>query len=184
MITQITIFGRTDYNPNYPPKDAKKGYVAKITGKAAGAVKYEREFLGVEATLLEGDEGLYERQRGDKNGGFTRWYHVMLNHPEHGLMLSMDCEDEVPKIAKLLDAGHSIENIIEIHDIQPSEANEGRMKFKAVARNLADVKKVTKSATVESAIKSCWEILSLLPEKEVKKVLTQLRKKVSESVPS
>lgn len=35
--TQITLTGTTNYNPSYPPRDAKKGYVAKITGRAAGA---------------------------------------------------------------------------------------------------------------------------------------------------
>jgi len=37
---QITLIGRTDYNTSYPPRDAKKGYVAKISGTAAGSLKF------------------------------------------------------------------------------------------------------------------------------------------------
>lgn len=176
--TQITLTGTTDYNPSYPPRDAKKGYVAKITGRAAGSRKYEREFFGGEADLLEGDEGLYERQRGNKKGGFTRWYHVLLSHPDHGLILSADCEDEVPQIAKLLDAGHAIEDCVEVVDLRPSERVEGRMIFTVKARTPAAAKKAVKSATIESAVESCWSVLSLMPEKEVKKVMAELRKRM------
>jgi hypothetical protein len=176
---RITLVGSTDYNEKFPPANAKKGYVARIRGTAAGAIKYDREFLGQEAALVEGDEGLYERQRGDKKGGFTRWYHVLLSHPEHGLILSLDCEDELPKIAKLLDAGIAIQDAVEVTDLKPSEKYEGRMIFTAKARNKSAAANAAKSATIESAVDHCWQVLSLLPEKEAKKVLTALKERVS-----
>lgn len=55
--TEITLTGTVQYHPRFPPNNAKKGYVAKITGRAAGALKYAREFLGDRVTVLEGDEG-------------------------------------------------------------------------------------------------------------------------------
>ena len=47
------------------------------------------------------------------------------------------------------------------------------MVFTAVARTAA------KSATVESTVEHCMEALRLLPEAEAKKVLAELRKRVS-----
>jgi hypothetical protein len=182
-LTEITLTGPTNYNESYPPKNARKGYVAKITGRASGAKKYEREFFGESVTLLEGDEGLYERQIGDKKGGYTRYYHVMLFHPEHGLILSVDCEDEVPKLAKLLDDGRKIEDIVEVVDLRPSQKFEGRMIFDVAVRTATQAKAAAKSATIESATETCWDVLRLLPEKEAKKVLTELRKRVSPPKP-
>ena len=176
---RINLAGTTDYNVKYPPANAKKGYVARIRGTAPGAVKYDREFLGDEVGLVEGDEGLYERQRGDKKGGHTRWYHVLLSHPDHGLILSVDCEEELPKIAKLLDAGTAIQDAVEVTDLRPSERYEGRMIFTARARSKAEAAKAAKSATVDSAIETCWAALSLLPEKEAKAVLAALKLRVS-----
>ena len=179
--TEIRLSGATNYHTSYPPRDAKKGYVAKITGRAAGAVKYAREFFGEEAAILEGDDGLYERQIGEKKGGYTRYYHVLLTHPEHGLICSTDCESSVPQIAKLLDAGVAIADAVEVSNLRPSERVEGRMVFDATPRTAGAAKRAAKSATIESAIESCMEVLSLLPEAEAKKVLAALRKRVSPS---
>lgn len=178
MIEQITLTGQTQYNERFAPSNAKKGYVARITGRTSGPMKYEREFLGQEADLLDGDQGLYEKQRGDKKGGYTRWYHVLLSHPEHGLILSIDCENEVPKIAKLLDDGHQIEDIVEVTNLRPSAKHEGRMVFDVQMRTAAQVRKVAKSATIDGATESCWETLCGLPAVEAKKVLTELRKRL------
>lgn len=176
MTSQITLYGPTQYNTSYPPANAKKGYVAKITGKAAGPLKYEREFFGGEVKILEGEKGLYERQVGNKNGGFTRYYHVILSHPDHGLIKSADCEDEVPKIAKLLDAGVSIEDAVEVEALRPSEKEEGLMIFTATARTAAQAKKAAKSATIGSAVADCLAALKLLPEAEQKKALSEIKK--------
>jgi len=180
--TQITLTGQTMYNPHFGPNNARKGYVAKITGRAPGAKKYEREFLGETADIVEGDEGLYERQRGDKKGGYTRWYHVVLNHPEHGLINSTDCEYDVPRIAKLLDDGHAIADIVVPTNLRDHDRVEGRMVFDEWAiRTPAQARKAAKSATLDSAVDACWEQLSLLPETEKKKVLTALRKRIKDA---
>jgi hypothetical protein len=188
---RINLAGTTDYNVKYPPANAKKGYVARIRGTAPGAVKYDREFLGDKVGLVEGDEGLYERQRGDKKGGHTRWYHVLLSHPEHGLILSVDCEEELPKIAKLLDAGIPIQDAVEVTELRPSERYEGRMIFTARARSKAEAAKAANSAietapvttpdapTLDAAIDACWAILAQLPEKDAKAALAALKKRAT-----
>ncbi len=179
VTTEIKLLGTTDYNERFPPRDPKKGYVARITGRAAGTLKYQREFLGQAVAILQGDEGLYEKQRGDKKGGCTRWYHVVLSHPEHGLIISVDCEDELPKIAKLLDDGITIQDAVEVDDLRPSEKIEGRMVFTARARSTAQAKQALKSATIDSATEHCWEALGLLPETGQKKVLAALKARMA-----
>ena len=176
---QITFVGRTDYNTSYPPHDAKKGYVAKITGRAAGAVKFEREFLGQEADIFESDEGLYERQRGNKKGGYTRWYHVVLSHPEYGLIASTDCEGDAPRIAKLLDDGHDIHDIVVPTNIRPHSKIEGRMVFDAwEIRSASAAKKAAKATTIASAAEVCWDAIQGLSKADAKKVLVELRKRI------
>lgn len=128
----INLSTDVQYNPKYPPSNAKKAYIARITGTAKGPQKYEREFLGRDVDLSADDAGLYEKQRGDKKGGYTRWYYVILPHPEHGVIISADCEDELPKIAKNLDS-MSIEEAVEVTNLRESEKHEGRMIFDAVA---------------------------------------------------
>lgn len=177
---QITLRGTTDYNTSYPPRDAKKGYVAKLKGTTAGALKFEREFFGDECIVTEGDEGLYERQRGDKKGGFTRWYPVIISHAEHGLIIDGDCDEvEVKKIAKLLDQGIEIADAVEVCDLRESENNPGNWLFTAKARTASQAAKAKKSATIDSAIEECWSVLSLMPEAEQKKILAELKKRVS-----
>ena len=177
---QIILRGTTDYNTKFPPRNAKKGYVAKINGTAAGALKFDREFFGDECIVTEGDEGLYERQRGDKKGGFTRWYSVIVSHPEHGLIIDSDCDDvEFKKIAKLLDQGVAIEDAVEIFDLEESENSPGNWLFLAKARTASQAAKAKKSATIDSAIEECWSVLSLMPEAEQKKILAELKKRVA-----
>jgi hypothetical protein len=177
---EIILRGTTDYNTSYPPRDAKKGYVAKINGTAAGALKYDREFFGDECIVTEGDEGLYERQRGDKKGGYTRWYPVIVSHPEHGLIIDSDADEaEVKKIAKLLDQGIAIQDAVEVTELVESEKTPGNWLFTAVARTASQASKAKKSATIDSAIEECWSVLSLMPEAEQKKILAALRKRVS-----
>jgi len=181
MITQTSLSGSIKYNPNFPPDGAKRGYVARIKGRAAGALKFDREFLGELANLVEGDEGLYERQIGEKKGGYTRYYHVILSHPEHGLIVSTDCEDQATKIAKLLDDGIRIQDAVEVQGLRPSTKIEGQMVFDAVARTASQAKSAMKSASVESAIDHCWEALKLLPEDAAKKVLAALKVRLAQS---
>lgn len=177
---QITLRGSTDYNTKFPPRDAKKGYVAKIKGTAVGALKFDREFFGEECIVTEGDEGLYERQRGDKKGGFTRWYPVIVSHEEHGLIADFDADEvEVKKIAKLLDQGIDIADAVEITELRESENVPGTWLFTAKARTASQAAKAKKSATIDSAIEDCWSVLSLMPEAEQKKILAELKKRVS-----
>ena len=177
---QVTLTGATLYNEKYPPAGAKKGYVAKITGRAAGAMKYEREFLGSTAEIFEGDEGLYERQVGKKKGGYTRWYHVVLAHHEYGLIVSSDCENEAPKIAKLLADGFEIEDVVTYDKLIPSLNVQGRMSFNVVVRTPAQAKKAAKAANIYSATAYCWSVLSAFDPADAKKMLTELRKRLAD----
>lgn len=172
---QITLTASIDYHPNFPPKDAKKAYVAKITGRAAGAVKFAREFLGDSVTLVEGDAGLYEKQNGNKKGGCTRYYHVVLEHPEHGLIMSTDCEGDLPKIAKLLDDGLTIAEIVEPSQLRPSERNPGRWVFDVTVRT----KKQAETASAEDAITACLALLVPLPAVSQTKALSELKARLA-----
>jgi hypothetical protein len=177
--------GTIDYNPRFPPRDAKKGYVARITGRASGAVKYQREFLGSEVTILPGDEGLYERQRGDRKGGYTRWLVVIVQHAEHGLIIDSNCDEvEFAKLAKLLDEGVLLVDAVEITNLRPSEKVAGRMVFDAVARTKSQAKQAAVGQTIDSAVEACWAAMCNLPEKEAKKVLSALKLRVSPAKPS
>ena len=51
MVDEITLHGTTEYNPRFAPSGAKKGYVARITGRKSGPMKYEREFLESEGLI-------------------------------------------------------------------------------------------------------------------------------------
>lgn len=176
----ITLTGKIHYNESYPPKDAKKGYVAKILGTASGSMKYQREFLGSEVQIVSSESGLFERQNGEKKGGFIRWYPCILSHPEHGLIIDADVDEvEVKKIAKLLDAGIDIDNAVEVTELKPIEDKPEYMQFTAKARTASQATKVAKSATIESAIESCWSILSLMPDDSKKKVMSQLKKRLA-----
>lgn len=177
--TEITLRGATEYNTNYPPKDAKKGYVAKITGRAPGAVKYRREFLGESVTLTDFDTGLYERQIGKKKGGFVRYYHVVLDHPEHGLILSTDCEDQLPRLSKSLDDGMTIEDAVEVTNLRPSENREGVMVFDVVVRSASAAKKAAAAATIGEAVDACVGALAPLDDSSKRKALAELRKRLA-----
>ena len=178
MRDQITLTGTVQYNEKYPPSGAKKGYLARITGRVSGPIKYEREFLGSEVTILPGDEGLYEKQRGDKKGGATRWYYVILSHPEHGLIRSTDCEEELPKIAKLLDDGISIEDAVEVTNLRPHDSIEDLMVFDVVPRTASQAKKAKSAATIDEAVENCWQALVSLSAGDAKKAVAELRKRI------
>jgi hypothetical protein len=172
---QITLTSSVDYHPRFPPANAKKAYVAKITGRCAGAAKYEREFLGESVTLVEGDAGLYERQNGDKKGGATRYYHVVLEHPEYGLIMSTDCEDELAKIAKLLDDGLTISEIVEPDQLRPSERHPGRWVFDVAVRT----KQRAQAASAQDAVAACLALLAPLSAPAQKKALSEIKARLA-----
>lgn len=141
----------TGYNTRYAPEGAKKAYVAKITGRTDSAVKYKRKFLGNEVTLVEGDQGLYERQCVDKKGRPTRYYHVVLWDDENRRMIcSKDCEGLVPQIAARLDNGEAIGDIVDATDVVDRSESGKCHQFVAVLR--AAPRKV-KPATTSAAPK-------------------------------
>jgi hypothetical protein len=174
---EITLVGNVEYNPKFPPKNAGKGYVARIRGRSTGPMKYDREFMGRIAPLSDHLTGLYEVQTGLKKGGTNRRYYVLLSHPEYGLMLSSDCSGDENRIVRQMTASSSIDEVVEPLNIRPN-TKEGYMTFDVKVRTLAEIEKVKKSTTVQDALEECWGILKLLPEKEAKEVISNLRKKL------
>jgi len=181
MNSEVKLSGATLYNPRFPPADAKKGYVARITGREAGPVKYRREFLGSTLTVLEGDEGLYERQVAKKSGGATRFYHVILSHPEHGLIMSDDCEAAVPKIAAMLDKGIAVVDAVEVANLRPSPSVPSLMIFDAVPRTASQAKIAAMAQTVDAAVEACWQVLVVLTPIDAKKAMAALTARCSAS---
>jgi hypothetical protein len=162
-------------------------YVARITGRD-NKYTFEREFLGRktgkrgEDTSADVDEpGLYETCSVGKRGKESTYW-VLLDCPQLGIgtkgdtmrLLEMDKSDAM-KVAKALDAGRSIAQIVEIYRDTTGEkpVNVYRLlSERAAAKQQA-------AATVESAIEACWAALQSLPTKEAKKVMTALRLRIS-----
>lgn len=174
----ITLFAPCRYNSNYPPKNAAKAYVARITGRSSGPVKYAREFLGNSFDAVdEDDAGLYEVQYAEKKGGWTRYYYVVLSHPEHGLIRSIDCETLLPKIAKALDDGRHITDIVSFDEVAaPDPGSDAPAKFVPVLLTRAQAAKLAASADAADAEAQVRLAVSALSPADASKLLRRLAK--------
>ena len=69
---EFKLAGSEDYNPRFPPANAKKGYVARLTGRDLRST-FGREFLAKEIHVTAADCPLLaECQTGEKKGGHSR----------------------------------------------------------------------------------------------------------------
>lgn len=145
-------------NRKYTP-GAKNAYIARITGRDS-KMTFAREFIGAERADVD-TPGLYETRDVDKKGhGET---------PEYWLLLPIDGDDvqcvetdkeTAMKIAKALDAGRKFDTIVDEHGdlVTPRQAEQ-----RAAAQ------------TIDAAVAACWEVIKELSQKDLKKVIAQLR---------
>lgn len=155
-----------------------KQFVARITGRDS-KYTFDREFIGKrcgkrdESTEADVDEpGLYECRNIDRKGNADDNYYVILGGEDTLGKHTIDKSDAM-KIAKRLDERESIDDICVIDDDDD-----------VIVVSPAEARKRKAAATLDSAIDECWSIIQRLPEKEAKKVLTALRKKLAPPKPA
>lgn len=162
----------------------RKNYVARIAGRNS-KMTFEREFLGKTPDIDE--PGLFEICDYDRKGRKEISYVLVLAVPEEvqagGIAKLVTDKEDAMKIARRMDDGESIEQIVVA---EPRENRDqwlaehpGKTGYVYAIRTKGEAKKATVAATVDSATNDCWKVLSLLPEKEAKKVLAALKLRVS-----
>jgi hypothetical protein len=177
MSQTVTLTADVEYNERFAPSGAKKAYVARLLGRVSGAQTFNREFLGKGAVVID-EPGLYERQIGCKKGGADQYYHVVVE-VDGDLRKSTDVGRETAMtIAKRMDGGERIGDMVRLTG-RPSQRYPAVTVYDCEVMTKSEAAKAAKGATVDSAIDACWQVLSLLPEKEGKKVLAALRGRVS-----
>ena len=151
------------YHPEYVPEGAKKAYVARILGRHA-IVTFQREFLGKDVEL--DDPGLYEVRDVNKRGTALEPDFVVLLDSKDDVDIYYVTRADAMKIARRFDEGVDITDIVHL------------VNGEAEVMTAAQAQRRKKAATLESAIDSCWQILQLLPGREARKALSELRKRV------
>jgi hypothetical protein len=166
-----------------------KQFVARITGRDK-KFTFRREFIGRKggkrnesAEALVDDPGLYEVRDIDNKGRPDDSYFVVLEADgELRKSIALSAEYVMP-IARRLDAGEDIGRIVEMSE-RPSRRDPSRMVWdvEIVTPWQAEAKVVAQ--TIDTAVEACWQILQSFPEKEAKKVLAQLKIRVSPPKPA
>lgn len=173
-----------------------KQYIARITGRDS-KFTFCREFTGRkegrrgDRTLANVDTpGLYELCDIDKRGNKEPHFRIVVDHPAKPDELinfaaaaanadDQDGTDVALKIAKRLDAGESLSDMIEYVEQPEDPTKPGVRLWKYRLRSKSDAAKASAAATIESAVESCWQVLQSFPEREAKKVLAALKARVS-----
>ena len=162
-----------------------KQYLAHITGRSA-KFQFNREFVGRktgrrnETTEYSTDEaGLYEDCDIDKKGRKDIGYWIVVNNPAGELIKTRCSMEDALAIAKRLDAGESIEDMI---TLTASVSEPGKWAYEL--RTKAEAKAAVAGQTIETATEACWQIIQALPEREAKKVLAALKLRVSPPKPA
>lgn len=178
----ITLTANEAYNSRFAPVGAKKAYVARITGRSS-KMTFEREFLG-KGNVDVDTPGLYETRSVDKKG--------RAEEPDYILIMQLgddirSCKtvskEDAMKIAKALDAGRRLEEIVEMTAADPAEGKKyGVTSYSLITPRQAETKAVAQ--TIDTATEACWAVLAALPEKEAKKVLANLKGRVSPPKPA
>jgi hypothetical protein len=160
-------------------------YIARVTGRNS-KYTFEREFIGRmdgrEKHAYIDEPGLYEICDIDKKGRKDQNYRIIVPDPSGELICLRPYGDNLDgvgameiatEVAKRIEAGEQIAGMIQLEKKPDSEDWGYRLLSKAAA------KKAHVSATIDSAIEACWEVLQALPEKEAKKALAALKARVS-----
>ena len=175
----IKINVQNGYNERYAPEGAKKAYLARITGRDS-KMTFAREFLGRGEVILD-EPGLYEHRDTDKRGRADDGWILVLDCPDFpdqsgGTLRSFWAKKEdAMKIAKEMDKGRRIDHICEVVDATAWKRKDRTWAF--VSPRQAEKAEVAK--TIDQATEACWAVLSGLPEREAKKVLTSLRQRLT-----
>lgn len=160
------------YNEKYAPQGAKKAYVARIKGRDS-KMTFNREFLGTNPTIDE--PGLFEIRKTDNKGRADDGYRVIMMVGEELKVSTTFDKPDAMKIAKAMDEGRSIESIVEMIPYHPDNNPEKPLRYSVTIMSAKEAKKATEGQTIETATAQCWEILNKLPEKEMKKVLANIK---------
>lgn len=136
MKYELTLTAWTEWFPGHPPRGAVHGSIARITGCKIRKVKprkklmgrnvgggqrpfgYKRMMMGDTVTIRRESEGLYEVIDAHKRGGCSRRMYVVLWHPDHGMIIGLCHRGEAKKIARRLECGESIEDIVEVRNLR------------------------------------------------------------------
>lgn len=155
-------------------------YIARLTGRHSGYT-FNREFIGRkggkrnETTEVDVDDpGLYECCDIDKRDGkSSRFYAVVeIGGTLHRFRLD---KEEAMKIAKEMDGGRRFDTIVVGRPTNPPS-------YEILGKKAAEVQQ--KAQTLATAVEQCWTILQALPVAEAKKVLTQLKTRLTPTKPS
>lgn len=180
-----------------------KQYIAQITGRAP-KVTFARAFVGTkygkrkEDSSFDTDEpGLFELCDIDRKGNKAQRYRLVLPAPgaaaqeavagdaeEEGrvdegaalregasrLVLVRASKEEAMAIAKRLDKGEQLVEIIRIVDLAKDQIE---------ILTAAQAKKAAAAATLDEAVSACLAVLGALPEREAKRVVAELRKRLT-----
>lgn len=162
-----------------------KQYVARIVGRDP-KFTFTREFIGQKwgkrrgSTTAEVDTpGLYVICDVDKKGK-SELFRIVLDSAGGLIELraggdnldNLDGKDAAMQIAKRLDLGESLEQIVELQT-----GLDGKPKYRI--RTKAQAQKASVAVTVDAATAQCWAVLEALPEREAKKVLSALKAKLA-----
>jgi hypothetical protein len=166
------------YKDRFAPAGAKKAYLARITGRH-GSRTFAREFLGRGEVLVD-EPGLYEHRETDKKGRADDSYILVLDCPAFPLdgdtlRTFAATKEQAMKIARALGSGRRIDEVCAVVDASSEERAERTWEF--VTPRQAETRQV--AATIDAAVEACWAIIQALPEREAKKVLAQLKVRVS-----
>jgi hypothetical protein len=156
-------------------------YIARILGRAP-RVQFRREFLGRRSgkrndisTALVDDPGLYEVVNATRKGK-DRDYWILLEFEGQLRQVRSD-EDDFMTIAKRLDGGETLEQIVVFESVareaQELEKHPDWSKTRLVytIRNKAEVKQAIAAVTIDTAVHAIVAALEPLPAKMQKDAL-------------
>lgn len=165
MPTTITIRATADYHERFPPVGAKRPYLARIIGRDP-KMTFRLEFLAQESEFdCVRCPALLERRNIDKKGRPDPNDYILLYSRDDQVYQTDITKQDAMWLAAQLDARRTLDSCWD-HD-----SNE-RITVK-------EAQKIELGVTVETAVERCWEILKVLPEKQLKKVMSQLKAKMS-----
>lgn len=155
-------------------------YVARITGRNS-KYTFEREFLGKKSgkrneysEAMVDDPGLYEERDVTRKGKKERYYIVINDLAGELCGFSAKTEDAM-KIAKALDSGKKIDEIVRACMVDNKETYE--------IITVKQAEKAGPSFTVDEATEICWtaihSILSEFKPEDAKKVLDAIQAKLT-----